>query len=310
MPTMNVSRRVDIDAPLNTVIPLLLRFEHWPTWSPWLCQEPEAEVKYTGPQGEIGSGYSWNGQRVGAGSMNLKSASESRIDCDLNFLKPFKSHASVSFDLERLSDSSCRVQWSMQSSLPFFMFFMRKAFETYIGADYRRGLAMLKELAETGSVASHVDIQGLHELPACQFIALEGAGSIEDLGEIMSQHFLALESALAEHKLTAVGPPYCHYQVMDPVKDRWRFLTSVPISDKKEVPGFVQGTRPALKRCAQVRHTGHYHHMGNGWATVFGWMRADKLRHNKKLGGFEIYLDNPRETASKNLRTDIYVPLK
>jgi len=310
MPTMNVSRSIDINAPLESVLPLLLRFEHWPKWSPWLCQEPEAEVTYTGPQGEIGSGYSWNGQRVGAGSMSLTSASESRLDCDLNFLKPFKSQASVGFDLERLNDDQCRIQWSMQSSLPFFMFFMRKAFEAYIGADYKRGLSMLKELAETGEIMSKVSIEAITDLPEVEYIGISSGGQLADLGEIMRHSFPKLEAIVASSALSACGAPYCHYRVMDPVNDRWEFIVALPVSGDASTPGFERGTRPAIKRCAHVRHTGHYIHLGNAWATAFGWMRAEKHRHKKKMGGFEIYLDDPTTTNAEQLRTDLYIPLK
>ena len=310
MPTMNVSRRINIDASLDTVLPLLLRFEHWPAWSPWLCQEQEAEVSFTGPQGEVGSGYNWNGHRVGAGSMSLNSASESRIDCDLHFLKPFKSHASVAFDLEQLSEDKCRVQWSMQSSLPFFMFFMRKAFEAYIGTDYTRGLNMLKELAETGDVKSKVSIEAITDLPETEYIALAGGGTLAELGEIMQSNYPKLETIVATSALTQNGPAFCHYRVMDPIKDRWEFIVALPISGEAATPGFERGTRPAIKRCAHIRHTGHYTHLGNAWATAFGWLHVEKHRHKKRLGGFELYLDKPNEIDPALLRTDLYIPLR
>ena len=310
MPTMNVSRCIDINAPLDTVLPLLLRFEHWPAWSPWLCQEPEAEVTFTGPQGEVGSGYSWSGHRVGAGSMALRNASDTHINCDLYFLKPFKSQASVAFDLERLSDDKCRVQWSMQSSLPFFMFFMRKSFEAYIGTDYNRGLSMLKELAETGDVKSRVSIEAITDLPETEYIALAGSGKLADLGAIMQRNYPKLETIVATSGLTQNGSAFCHYRVMDPVNDHWEFIVALPISGEAATPGFERGTRPAIKRCAHIRHTGHYTHLGNAWATAFGWMRTEKHRHKKKRGGFEMYLDKPDQTDPAHLRTDLYIPLR
>lgn len=310
MPTMNVSRCIDINASLDNVLPLLLRFEHWPAWSPWLCQEPEAEISFVGPPAEVGSGYSWNGHRVGAGSMTLSNASETHIHCDLHFLKPFKSQASVVFELERLSEHKCRVQWGMQSSLPFFMFFMRKSFEAYIGADYIRGLSMLKELAETGEVKSKSSIEPITDLPETDYIALSGSGTLDELGEIMQRNYPKLETIVASTALTQNGSRFCHYRVMDPVNDRWEFIVALPISGEAATPGFERGTRPAIKRCAHIRHTGHYTHLGNAWATAFGWMRAEKHRHKKKLGGFELYLDNPDKTDPAHLRTDLYIPLR
>lgn len=309
MPTMTVTRQTDIDAPLDRVTPLILHFEHWPSWNPWLCQEPEAELAFSGTPGEIGSGYSWNGVRVGAGSIALAGFSESHIDCELHFLKPFKSQASVRFELTALGADSCRVAWRMHSSLPFFMFFMRKPFEAYIGADYRRGLSMLKEMAERGAVDSRVSIEGIEALPETRYIALEGRGRLADLGEVMAEQFQALDRALAERDIAPSGPHFCHYTAMDPVADHWEFRCAVPVDDEVSLPGFVPGQRPAHRRCAHLRHTGAYHHLGNAWATAFSWIRADKLHQRKKLGCYEVYLDSPHQATAER-RTDIYVPIK
>ncbi len=310
MPTMNVSREIEIQSPIEEVIPLIRRFEHWPSWSPWLCQEREAEVLYNGEQGEVGSGYSWNGSRIGAGSMSLLSANASSLRCDLNFLKPFKSHAEVGFELKSLGDKNCSVSWSMESKLPFFLFFMRQSFERFIGLDYERGLSMLKELAENGEVVSRISIEPLSELHETDYIGVSGRCKLADLGPAMQEHFPKLGAALAESSLTQNGPVFCHYRVMDPIRDHWEFTTAMPVSGDGEVSGVERGTRAAIARCAHIRHTGKYIHLGNAWATAFGWIRAEKHRQLKKHGGFEVYLDDPAQTPASELRTDIYVPLK
>lgn len=45
----------------------------------------------------------------------------------------------------------------MDGKLPYFMFFMVKMMKNWIGMDYERGLAMLKEFIETGEVISRVE---------------------------------------------------------------------------------------------------------------------------------------------------------
>lgn len=310
MPTINVARHLDIDASLDDVYPLIAEFKHWPHWSPWLCQEPEVELEFSGADGEVGSGYSWAGTRIGAGSMQLSHADKSRISCDLSFLKPFKSQAHVTFNLERLADKRCRVTWRMLSGLPFFMFFMQKSFEAYIGGDYQRGLSMLKELAETGEVKSKVEVLGLAELPATEYIGLNGSGTLAELGPFMQEHFPKLAAAVTQHELCQTGPAFCHYRVMDPVRDRWQFMLAVPITGDTATLGFERGTRPQQAKCAHVRHSGHYHHLGNAWAAAFAWLRAEKHRQLKKAGGYEVYLDDPKSTDVAQLRTDIYVPIK
>lgn len=310
MPTMQLSRETEIETSLDVLKPLLMDFNNWPLWSPWLCQEPEADVRYEGPPAEIGSSYSWNGSRIGAGGMTLSSATASLLEYDLVFHKPFKSRARVAFELSATDTDRCRVKWSMSSSLPFFLFFMRKSFEVYIGNDYERGLRMLKELAETGTVNSNTAIEAIATLPAADFIGMAGSGNLASLGPAMQQAFPQLRTAIDDAGLSTAGAPFCHYRKMDPVADYWEYTLAIPVSGEATTPGFERGTRQAMSRCAQLTHTGHYHHLGNAWATAFSWMRAEKKRFHKKHGAFEIYLDDPATSDAAALRTRLFIPLK
>ena len=63
---------------------------------------------------------------VGSGNMNVTAENAPQsIDYDLTFLKPWKSRAKVRFELERKGDGT-KTTWFMESSLPFFMFWMKK----------------------------------------------------------------------------------------------------------------------------------------------------------------------------------------
>ena len=61
-----------------------------------------------------------------------------------------------------------------------------------------------------------------------------------------------------------------------------------------------------------VTHTGSYLHLSNGWATLMGYLqnRANKLKANKKLPEYEVYLNSPEEVAVSELKTVIYAPVK
>ena len=65
---------------------------------------------------------------------------------DLTFLKPCKSQAKVAFYLKE-EGASTQVRWTMDSVLPFFLFWMKKSMEAYISQDYGRGLRLLKDFA-------------------------------------------------------------------------------------------------------------------------------------------------------------------
>ena len=73
--------------------------------------------------------YEWEGDRVGSGNMKIiKEVENATVDYDLMFLKPWKSKAKVSFYLKP-EGTSTSVTWTMDSSLPFFLFWMKKMTE-------------------------------------------------------------------------------------------------------------------------------------------------------------------------------------
>ena len=178
MPKFDVQQAIEINTPLQTVYAILADFRQWPIWSPWLCAEPECSITYNGSADSPGHSYAWQGDVIGAGNMQLTDRSDTTLTMDLTFLKPWKSSADVSFQLESLESNKTRVSWLMHSQLPFFMFFMTSTFSAMIGADYRRGLMMLKEYAETGTVASNNTFDGVVAIDQTEYAGISGSACI------------------------------------------------------------------------------------------------------------------------------------
>jgi hypothetical protein len=84
--------------------------------------DPNMSNTYTGETGEVGSKSAWKGNRkVGEGSMTITGLDEpSRVDIDLQFLKPFKAQNDVTFTVEP-SGGGSEVTWSMSGQVNFFM---------------------------------------------------------------------------------------------------------------------------------------------------------------------------------------------
>jgi predicted transcriptional regulator YdeE len=313
VPALNVSRSISIAQPVKSVRKNLTDFRQWPAWSPWLCQERDAHISFHGDSGEIGSGYAWEGKRVGAGEMQLRAKSDKRIDYELTFLKPWKSRAKVAFELEAQgkshSKAETRVTWSMQSSLPFFLFFMRKSFENFVGMDYDRGLRMLKEQLESGKISSRIDLaDDVRALPGCYYIGQEGSSTLAEMAAVMGEVYVSLNQQVVDQGLEADGPAFCHYTRMDMMRDRWVYTMGIPVKATEATHGIAK--RDDVSKCAYVEHTGSYMHLGNAWATVFGAIRARQQKHDRRSGGFEIYRQAPSDETAGDAITDIYLPLK
>ena len=148
MPAIHIERSIEIEVGREKLYGILTDFKQWPQWSPWLIQEPECSLEYS----DDGLSYAWQGKRIGSGNMRIESKSDSQIKYALQFIKPWKSSATVYFSLADIGSSSTKVTWSMDSHLPVLMFWMKKMMETFVGMDYERGLSMLKVYSEKGEV--------------------------------------------------------------------------------------------------------------------------------------------------------------
>lgn len=145
---LTVERSILIDKPASSVFGMVSDFNSWASWSPWLSQEPECPVTIEGNPGTPGHKQFWDGKKIGSGRMELvKVTPDQLLAYDLYFIKPWKSQAKASFTFEPVGNAT-KVTWSLDSSLPIFLFFMKKKMTAMIGSDYERGLGMLKEQLE------------------------------------------------------------------------------------------------------------------------------------------------------------------
>lgn len=161
MPKIELNRSIEINASPEKVFKALNDLNQWRIWSPWLILEPETKVTVS----DDTKYYEWDGKRIGAGNMQITSEVKNQsVNLDLTFLKPWKSKAKVRFELKGIGDHT-EVTWFMDSSLPFFMFWMKKMMMGFIGMDYERGLNLLKDFVEEGEVYSKLEFIGEESFP-------------------------------------------------------------------------------------------------------------------------------------------------
>ena len=145
-----VTRTTTIGAPAQRVHALVNDFHEWPKWSPWEDLDPSLARTYSGPDAGVGAAYEWIGDRkAGAGRMEITDAVEpSKVQVALQFLKPFKSKSTTTFELvER--DGDTNVTWRMVGPKTFMTRFMGvfMSMDKMVGKDFDKGLAQLKDAA-------------------------------------------------------------------------------------------------------------------------------------------------------------------
>ena len=307
MPKLNISKSITINAPVDKVFENLNDFNHWTAWSPWLIQEPEAQVKVS----DDAKFYSWEGDRVGSGNMKITNEKQNEsIDYDLNFLKPWKSYAKVRFEVKS-NGKKTDVTWLMDSSLPFFMFWMKKMMTAFVGMDYERGLYMLKDYVEDGEVHSELDFKGTSSYEGCKYVGITTSCTMDEIGPKMKADLEKLGAFLEDKKDLVSGQPFSIYHKWNMVRGQVKYTSGVPV---KSIPdnlpsGINTGQIPATN-VYTIEHKGPYTHLGNAWSTLYNMQRSKAFKANKGVHPFEVYVSDPHEVDEEDLVTEVHFAIK
>jgi len=310
MPAYQVKRSIVINKPAADVKASLIDFRQWPIWSPWLIMDPESQLNFSELQSQVGANYNWDGKLTGAGEMELKDITDQQLSLKLQFKRPFKSTAKVYFELEEEGQSSTRVTWKMESKLPFLLFFMAKNIKAYIGMDYDRGLRMLKDYLETGSVLSVVQIEGVSKIQPQYFIGLERTCAISDLSKVKDDDFSYLLKYLEGHDIPLTSAPFTMVNSYDVVNQTSSFVTAIPVNQETKVSLPLIGGVLKEQKGFRVSHTGAHEHLGNAWSTAMAYSSAHRIKPRKNPMGFEFYMNDPATTEKADLLTEVFLPIK
>ena len=309
MPAYHVERSIIIDIPIERVQNSLRDYKQWPHWSPWLIMEPDATLTYSDRQGQVGANHGWSGVLIGAGSMELMEVHDDALHMQLTFVKPFKSQAKVGFKLEALAYKT-QVVWYMDGHLPFFMFWMTSKMKTFIGMDYERGLQMLKEYLETGTVASYVHIEGTQTIPEQTYIGIPRTCNIKDIASLMKKDFETLYAFMEQNNISMDRVPFSIYNTFDIFKGTTDYVACIPYEEEVHIDASWVRGNIVKQNALKTMHKGRYLHLGNAWMTAMSFARIQKIKLRKSPVGYEFYPNNPYDTPEEELITEIYLPLK
>ena len=311
MPKYHIAKSIEIAAPPERVFECVADYGTWTTWSPWLIAEPTAKVTVSKPSNAIGSTYAWVGDVTGEGILEHKRLEPGRLMVDeLRFIKPFKSTNTTSFELKPTAKGT-HLTWSMDSSMPWFLFWMIPMMKTFIGMDYSRGLAMIKDLLENGKINSKVIQHGVENMNGFKMAGIARVCKVEETGKSMSAAF-----GEAQREFSRLGLPtdkgmisvYTKFKIK---QGEFHYVSGFIIPESTTIPAGSALTTWSMptSKVFRIEHIGPYKHLGNGWSVANMQCRGKKLKQ-QKYGTFEIYRNNPDTTPEHEIKTDIYLPLK
>jgi hypothetical protein len=157
-----VTESIEINRPEKTIYSMVSDYNNWKNWSPWAEMEPNALFTVTGEPGKPGHQLSWNGKKLGKGSLSIRiAASNGFLNGDLVFEEPFKATAKDDWSFEE-KDNKTIVTWTSTGGLsfPFGRLYGLTMNET-LSKQQKHGLEKLKNLCEslpdTDSLAEQAD---------------------------------------------------------------------------------------------------------------------------------------------------------
>lgn len=152
---MHVERSTIVAAEAVDVAPLAGDLHEFVKWDPWSDLDPNSTTEFSDPSTGVGAWYSWKGNdQVGEGKMTITAVEEGKVVERLEFLAPWVSVAEVAM-LYAPEGSGTKVTWTFDQQADFGTKAMGLFvdMDEMLGADFAKGLASLKGLAETNAAA-------------------------------------------------------------------------------------------------------------------------------------------------------------
>jgi hypothetical protein len=145
----NVEKITVIQKPVHEVMSKVGDLNYYAMWNPWQQMDPLATKTITGNPQTQGHKYSWHGKKVGEGSLTINSVDEKHIHFDLEFLKPWKSHAKDNWLFEEWNSGQTKVTWQNSGGLPWPMArIMGPMISKNLNHQFEKGLENLKKMIE------------------------------------------------------------------------------------------------------------------------------------------------------------------
>lgn len=308
MPQLFIRKTILIEKDCLSIFNIINDFHHWPKWSPWLIADPQAIVTID-PNGKY---FNWKSPILGSGEMSLIHEEGCQlINYDLQFFKPWKSNAKVTFYFNS-KDKGTEVVWTMKSSLPFYLFWMKKQMEAFVGMDYDRGLLLLKDLVEKGTPQCTLKIEGIIPFNPTHYFGYRRKTSLTKFKDDMAKDFKDLFPYMTEHYKDVVsGMPFSIYHQFDVLKGKVEYTIGFPIKYPiiTNHKNYFVNNLPKMT-VHSIELIGAYKHLANAWAAQMMYQRSKKFKPLKKAPPFEIYLNNPMDTPETELKTKVMYPVR
>lgn len=309
------SRSRVIKAPKSIIFNKVNDFKNWPSFSPWIEQEPNATLTYGEKTSGVGGNYSWNGEVLGEGKMTTVSIDNNNsISQQIVFLKPFESESNIKWTFEN-SAGGTQVTWAMQGKQDF----MTKMYTTFAGSieentspDFDRGLFKLDSIVQADMKIYSIKVNGVAEHGGGYYIYNSTSCKISDLTSKMQVMLPKVVNYAQSNNLIMAGVPFVNYHKWDEENNAVMFSCCIPTTEKviSDEPDILTGQ---LKPFKAVKTTlkGDYKNLKEAWDTTMTYIPENGLEFEDKGPMIESYPIDPMSKPNPaDWITEIYIAVK
>jgi len=314
--TYRVERSKIIEAPIEVVYNQIIDFKKWPSWSPWIEQEPQVDLTYGNQTAGVGANYSWNGEIIGAGNMiTLAAHAPDSITQKINFTAPFESSADIYWKLTKVP-SGTEVSWAMQGEMDFMMkgyMAFSGGMDMQIGPDYERGLVKLDSVTKAAMNEFTVKVNGVTEHGGSFYIYNSASTNMSQVGAKIQELMPKVGAYVAAQNISQAGMPFTLYHKIDQENNGVIMSCAVPISDRITLgddTGLLMGELKPFK-AVKVTLKGNYTNLQSAWSAGYDYIADNQLTADPLKPALEVYTNDPGKFPNPaDWITTLYIPVK
>ena len=146
-----VTRETTINASKEEVFAYVKMLKNQNEWGPWFKKDPTMQQEFRGTDGQPGFVASWKGgSETGEGEQEIKKVTDSQIETELRFKKPFEASANSTITTAPAGEGQTKVTWAMKGDVPrpMNLLLLVMDMDKEAGKDFAEGLATLKAKME------------------------------------------------------------------------------------------------------------------------------------------------------------------
>jgi len=308
--TAKVSAEIEIALEPSQIFPTVASFVNRWEWDPWVSQDSTADVKLEPLEGYVGSTYSWIGEKVGTGRMEVISVKENQYIESSLWFGEVETPSLVEWTFEP-TDGGTHVSWSFEQDTKWPIERLGMMFgKIFLKSSFELGLANLKEYMESlPQSESSLGTVGVETQNSMFALVAHGAGTMETIGVQLGELYGLIYAEVEKQGLQVSGPSFAHYLDFDEATGFSNYRAGFIVDRAGKDAGEVMAVEYPEIQVVQAMHTGPYEEFTTSYDEIDKYIKANGLEITGEA--FEFYVTGMMTESDNSLwETMLAFPLK